>query len=127
MPNSRTALALSLAAALSACSSSPHSPLDLVGAPDFALETVTFGNRSERVVLPAHCSGPPVKGFGALPPGCASALLGTRDVADRTDLLVPRTAGPGHAAPVERAARRYLFGDPKVPANGGTYAPAGRE
>lgn len=66
----------------------------------------------ETLLLPRRCaawgtSEPPV----ALPPGCASALNLLEMVERQDDLRVGRATGPAFAAPVGRAAHRYLQGD----------------
>ncbi|EKF17678.1 hypothetical protein [Nitratireductor pacificus] len=61
-----------------------------------------------------------VSGLGAhLPPGCANAYNLQRMVESERDLVEGRRMGPAAAAPVARAARRYLHpDDTSIPVGG---------
>lgn len=74
------------------------------------------GARSTAIVAPEACLRPdptryPFEMDPHLPPGCANAYNLERMVERKADLFQGRRPGPAAAAPVARAARRYLDGD----------------
>ncbi len=107
-------LALAIAAFAAGCANPP---------PDISanyqvlyLPGETPGARPTAIVAPDAClqQDPTRYPFDLdphLPPGCANAYNLERMVERKADLFHGRKLGPAAAAPVARAARRYLDGD----------------
>lgn len=107
-------LALALAALAGGCANPP---------PDISanyqvlyLPADAPGARPTAIVAPEACLQPdttryPFEMDPHLPPGCANAYNLERMVERKADLFQGRKPGPAAAAPVARAARRYLDGD----------------
>lgn len=107
-------LALAMAALAAGCANPP---------PDISanyqvlhLPAQTSGARPTAIVAPEAClqqdpTRYPFEMDPHLPPGCANAYNLERMVERKADLFQGRKPGPAAAAPVARAARRYLDGD----------------
>ncbi len=110
-------LSLAFPLALAACGLPPvataPSALALAAAP-------AYGRGFTGAIVPVACAGPPLGGFGALPPGCARDLALGAQAVDPHDLLRPRHPGPPLSDPSARAAYVYIYGteSPVAPAGG---------
>lgn len=127
-PTSSAALAI-LLASLGACTH-PNLPRDpLPYSPDYSYVDGPGAGRGVvrkgydraaaggSVLVPDACLTPDVTEQPLyLPPGCANNLNLQKMVEREGDLLHGRATGPAMAAPVARAARRYMDEEPRAPA-----------
>ncbi len=108
------ALLTAIGFGLSACNSSPdeYSPY--------------YHYADQGMLMPDACVWNGAQPGGVLPPGCANAYNLQQMVESQRDLVQGRSMGPAPAAPASRAAKRYLYDEPReLPSR--VEVPPGRE